>query len=45
MSKGGRPARLGAGELSRLYVALLEGPERHGFTTPLWTLKCVRLWR
>ena len=44
MSKGGRPARLGAAELSRLYVALLEGPERHGFTTPLWTLKRVRLW-
>ena len=44
MSKGGRPARLGAAELSRLYVALLEGPERHGFTTPVWTLKRVRLW-
>ena len=44
MSKGGRPARLGAAELSRLYVALLEGPEMHGFTTPLWTLKRVRLW-
>ena len=24
MSKGGRPAQLGAGELSRLYVALLD---------------------
>lgn len=44
MSKGGRPARLGAAELSRLYVALLEGPEHHGFTTPLWALKRVRLW-
>src|SRR5512142_53571 len=44
MSKGGRPAQLGAAELSRLYVALLEGPEMHGFTTPLWTLKRVRLW-
>jgi transposase len=44
MSKGGRPARLGAAELSRLYVALLEGPEQHGFSTPLWTLKRVRLW-
>ena len=44
MSKGGRPARLGAAELSRLYVALLDGPERHGFTTPVWTLKRVRLW-
>ena len=31
MSKGGRPARLGAAELSRLYVPLLEGPELHGF--------------
>lgn len=44
MSKGGRPARLGAAELSGLYVVLLEGPEMHGFTTPLWTLKRVRLW-
>jgi transposase len=44
VSKGGRPARLGAAELSRLYVALLEGPEVNGFTTPLWTLKRVRLW-
>jgi transposase len=44
MSKGGRPARLGAAELSQLYVALLEGPERQGFTTPVWTLKRVRLW-
>jgi transposase len=43
MSKGGRPAQLGGGELSRLYVALLEGPELHGFSTPLWTLKRVRL--
>lgn len=34
-SKGGRPARLGAAELSRLYVALLEGHERHGGPTPL----------
>jgi transposase len=44
MSKGGRPARLGAGELSRLYVALLEGAAVHGFPTALWTLKRVRLW-
>ncbi len=43
MSKGGRPARLGAGELSRLYVMLLEGAVAHGFATPLWTLKRVRL--
>ena len=44
MSKGGRPARLGAAELSRLQVALLEGPTAHGFGTPLWTLKRVRLF-
>ena len=44
MSKGGRPAQLGAAELSRLYVALLEGAAAHGFATPLWTLKRVRLW-
>jgi transposase len=43
MSKGGRPARLGAEELSRLQVALLEGPTEHGFGTPLWTLKRVRV--
>lgn len=44
MSKGGRPAKLGAEELSRLQVALLEGPTAHGFGTPLWTLKRVRLF-
>ena len=44
MSKGGRPAQLGAAELSRLYVVLLEGATAHGFATPLWTLKRVRLW-
>jgi transposase len=44
MSNGGRPPQLGAAELSRLYVALLEGAEAHGFATPLWTLKRVRLW-
>ena len=43
MNKGGRPAQLGAAELSKLYVALLEGPEANGFDTPLWTLKRVRL--
>src|ERR1700704_1806156 len=42
MSKGGRPARLGAEELSHLQVVLLEGPTPHGFDTPLWTLKRVR---
>ena len=44
MSKGGRPARLGAEELCRLQVALLEGPTAHGFGTPLWTIKRVRLF-
>ena len=43
MSKGGRPARLGAVELVHLQVMLLEGPSAHGFGTPLWTLKRVRL--
>jgi transposase len=43
MSKGGRPAKLGAEELSCLQVVLLEGPTAHGFGTPLWTLKRVRL--
>lgn len=44
MSKGGRPARLGAEELIHLQVALLEGPTAHGFGTELWTLKRVRLF-
>ena len=44
MSKGGRPSRLGAEELTRLQVALLEGPTAHGFGTPLWTLKRVRVF-
>ncbi len=43
MSKGGRPARLGAEELGRVLIALLEGPTAHGYGTPLWTLKRVRL--
>ena len=43
MSKGGRPARLGAEELGRVQIALLEGPTAHGFGTPLWTIKRVRL--
>lgn len=43
MSNGGRPAQLGAAELSRLYVMLLEGATVHGFATALWTLKRVRL--
>lgn len=44
MSKGGRPARLGAEQLARLQVALLEGPTAHGFGTPLWTIKRVRIF-
>lgn len=44
MSKGGRPARLGAEQLARLQVALLEGPSAQGFGTPLWTIKRVRLF-
>jgi len=44
INKGGRPAQLGGAELSQLYVALLEGPSAHGFSTPLWTLKRVRLF-
>lgn len=44
MSQGGRPARIGAEELAQLQVALLEGPTAHGFGTPLWTLKRVRLF-
>lgn len=43
MHKTGRPPQLGAGELSQLYVMLLEGPTAHGFPTALWTLKRVRL--
>lgn len=34
MSKGGRPALLGAEELVRLQVALMEGPTAHGFWHP-----------
>jgi len=44
MSKGGRPPALGAEELVKLQIALLEGPTAHGFGTPLWTLKRVRLF-
>lgn len=44
MSRGGRPPLLGAEELMQLQVALLEGPTAHGFGTPLWTLKRVRLF-
>lgn len=44
MSKGGRPAWLGAEELTQLQIALMEGPTAHGFGTPLWTLKRVRVF-
>lgn len=44
MSKGGRPALLGAEELGQLQIALMEGPTAHGFGTPLWTLKRVRVF-
>ena len=44
MSKGGRPALLGAEELVRLQVALMEGPSEQGFGTPLWTLRRVRVF-
>lgn len=44
MSKGGRPALLDAEELGRLQIALMEGPTAHGFGTPLWTLKRVRVF-
>lgn len=44
MSKGGRPALLDAEELGRLRIALMEGPTVHGFGTPLWTLKRVRVF-
>ena len=44
MSKGGRPALLGAEQLMRLQIAVMEGPTAHGFGTPLWTLKRVRVF-
>ena len=44
MSKGGRPGLLGAEELVQLQIALMEGPTAHGFGTPLWTLKRVRVF-
>jgi len=43
MSRGGRPPLLGAEELVQLQIALLEGPTEHGFGTPLWTIKRVRV--
>ena len=44
MSRGGRPGLLGAEELVKLQIALMAGPEAHGFGTPLWTLKRVRVF-
>lgn len=44
MSRGGRPPLLGAAELIQLQIALLEGPTEHGFGTPLWTIKRVRVF-
>ena len=44
MNKGGRPGLLGAAELVQLQIALMEGPVAHGFGTPLWTLKRVRVF-
>ena len=44
MSKGGRPPLLGAEELVKLQIALMEGPTAHGFGTPLWTIKRVRVF-
>ena len=42
MSKGGRPARLDAGQHDKLRKILLAGPQAAGFGTDLWTLKRVR---
>jgi transposase len=42
MSKGGRPARLDAGQHGKLREILLAGPQAAGFGTDLWTLKRVR---
>lgn len=44
MSKGGRPPLLGAEELVAIQIALMEGPTAHGFGTPLWTIKRVRVF-
>src|SRR5258708_10673170 len=34
----GRQARLSAEQLEQVVQALLQGPEAHGYETPLWTL-------
>ena len=41
--RAGRKPRLDAAQLERLESRLLEGPEAHGFPTPLWT--CPRIAR
>lgn len=41
--KAGRKSRLSVGQLRQLEAWLLEGPEAHGFPTPLWT--CPRVAR
>lgn len=38
----GRPARLSAARKKQLERSLLQGPEAHGFSTPLWTCPRVR---
>lgn len=43
MSKGGRPALMGAEQLDELRAALIEGPLANGYATELWTIKRVRL--
>ena len=41
--RAGRKPRLDAAQLERLESQLLQGPEAHGFPTPLWT--CPRVAR
>ncbi len=41
--RAGRKPRLSTGDEERLVERLLEGPQRHGFPTPLWT--CDRVAR
>ena len=41
--RAGRKPRLDAMQLERLQAMLLEGPEAHGFATPLWS--CPRVAR
>lgn len=38
VQKPGRQPLLNAKQLQQIIAALLEGPEAHGFETPLWTL-------